>query len=124
MPPVLATTTENSNGYLFGFLQALRRWIRSLGSNRSSNNSNRYSERAVQVIGASSGDRQQQQQQPEAQQQQQQQQSTTEDWLIQADERQQQRVPQLLLDSGAALHIQREDLWVVQEQQGAWSLPQ
>ena len=77
----------------------------------------------MQVIGASSGDRQQQQQQqPEAQQQQQQ--STTEDWLIQAVERQQQRVPQLLLDSGAALHIQREDLWVVHEQQGAWSLPQ
>ena len=122
MPPVLATTTENiSNGYLFGFLQALRRWIRSIGSSRSRRSNSSDSGRAVQVTGASSGDRQQQQQQPEAQQQQQ---NTTEDWLLQADERQQQRVPQLLLDSGAALHIQREDLWVVQEQQGAWSLPQ
>ena len=123
MPPVLAVTTENSNGYLFGFfLQALRRWIRSIGSNRSSNRSIRDSGRAVQVTGASSGDRQQQQQQPEAQQQQQQ--NTTEDWLLQADERQQQRVPQLLLDSGTALHTLQEDLWVAHEQQGAWSLPQ
>ena len=123
MPPVLATTTENiSNGYLFGFLQALRRWIRSIGSSRSSNSNSSDSGRAVQVTGASSGDRQQQQQQPEAQQQQQQQ-NTTEDWLIQA-ERQQQRVPQLLLDSGTALHTLQEDLWVTHEQQGAWSLPQ
>ena len=122
MPPVLAVTTENSNGYLFGFfLQALRRWIRSIGSSRSSNSNSSDSGRAVQVTGASSGDRQQQQQ-PEAQQQQQQQ-DTTEDWLIQA-ERQQQRVPQLLLDSGTALHTLQEDLWVAHEQQGAWSLPQ
>ena len=120
MPPVLAATTENSNGYLFGLLQALRRWIRSLRSSRS----RRYSDRAVQVIRASSGGRQQQQQQQPEEQQQQQQQGTTEDWLIQAGERQPQRVSELLLDSGSALHIQREDLWVVQEQQGAWSLPQ
>ena len=120
MPPVLAITTENSNGDLFGVLQALRRWIRAIGSSRSSNRSIRDFGRAEQVTGASSGDRQQQQQ-PEAQQQQQQ--NTTEDWLIQA-ERQQQRVPQLLLDSGTALHTLREDLWVVHEQQGAWSLPQ
>ena len=122
MPPVLAITTENSNGYLFGFfLQALRRWIRSIGSSRSRRSNSSDSGRAVQVTGASSGDRQQQQQQPEAQQQQQ---NTTEDWLLQADERQQQRVPQLLLDSGTALHTLQEDLWVANEQQGAWSLPQ
>ena len=79
----------------------------------------------MQVTGASSGDRQQHQQQPEGEEEEQQQQeNTTEDWLLQAIKRESQRVPTLLLDSGAALHIQQEDWSVVQQQQEAWSLPQ
>ena len=119
MPPVINTKIS--------WISRIFIWLYgSTEGNRSTIGNSSGPGRAVQVTGASSGDRQEQQQQQQSIEQQQQQQEVQARLSVSArrQEQQQQGLPELLLDSGAAPHFAPTEEGVLESYGGAWSLPQ
>ena len=118
MPPVINTKIR--------WISRIFIWLYgSTESNRSSSNSNREPLYYTGVNGSSSGDRQEQlEQQRSIEQQQQEVQARLRESLADRQEQQQQGLPELLLDSGAAPHFTPTEEGVLESNSGACSHPQ